>query len=154
MASSNLITRVLSSLFFRRANVKAVRYARNSKSLFSLIQDVMTKSGGLSGGNIKAVRDQLNLLTRMLKAYATGTYRDIPWKTLVSIVAVLIYFVSPIDFIPDFLPVIGITDDIALVLWLVNTIGKDLDRFRQWEGSQVMVSETPARKNVEVDKQS
>ncbi len=145
MASSNLIARVLSSLFFRRANVKAVRYARNSKSLFSLIQDVLTKSGGLSGNNIKAVREQLNLLTRMLKAYATGTYRDIPWKTLVSIIAVLIYFVSPLDFIPDFLPVIGITDDIALVLWLVNSIGKDLDRFRQWEGSQVPASETPPR---------
>lgn len=134
MASKSLISRVLSSLFFKRANLKAVRYARNSKSLFSLIQDVLTKSGALSGNNIKLVRNELALLTRMVKAYATGEYRDIPWKTLISIVAVLIYFVSPIDFIPDFLPVVGISDDVALVLWLVSSIRKDLDKFRQWEG--------------------
>lgn len=140
--ASSLISRVLSSLFFKRANLKAVRYARNSKSLFSLIQDVLSKSGGLSGANFKLVRDELGLLTRMVRAYATGDYRDIPWKTLVSIIAVLIYFVSPIDFIPDFLPVIGISDDIALVLWLVSSIRKDLDKFRGWEGTNGKVAES------------
>ncbi len=149
MASSSLISRVLASLFFKRANLKAVRYARNSKSLSSLIQDVVSKSGGLSGANFKLVRDELALLTRMLKAYATGDYRDIPWKTLVSIVAVLIYFVSPIDFIPDFLPVVGISDDIALVLWLVSSIRKDLDKFRQWESSRIQVVEPVVAKKAQ-----
>ncbi|MBC8154277.1 MAG: DUF1232 domain-containing protein [Bacteroidetes bacterium] len=145
MANGSLISRVLGSLFFRRANLKAVRYARNSKSLFSLIQDVLSKSGGLSGSNFKLVREELSLLTRMVRAYATGDYRDIPWKTLVSIIAVLIYFVSPIDFIPDFLPVVGITDDIALVLWLVSSIRKDLEKFRHWEGPRVQVTDASVR---------
>lgn len=149
MANGSLISRVLSSLFFRRANLKAVRYARNSKSLFSLIQDVLAKSGGLSGASFKVVRDELSLLARMVKAYASSDYRDIPWKTLVSIIAVLIYFVSPIDFIPDFLPIVGITDDIALVLWLVGSIRKDLDKFRLWESNRGRVVEPLVRSERE-----
>lgn len=148
MATSSLLSRVLASVFFRGANLKAARYARNSKSLFTLIQEVLSKSGGLSGNNVQGVRDQLGLLTRMLKAYANGDYRGIPWKTLISVIAVLIYFVSPIDFIPDFLPFVGFADDIALLLWLFGSIQKDLDKFRQWENQQAGMSETPNRRKT------
>ena len=73
----------------------AVRYARNSRSLYQLIQEALAKSGGLSGNNIAAFREQLGVVTRLLKAYASGEYRQLPWKTLIRVIAVLIYFVSP-----------------------------------------------------------
>ncbi|AQG82207.1 YkvA family protein [Spirosoma montaniterrae] len=133
MANKSLITRVLTSIFFKRANIGAVRYARNSRSLYKLVRDALDKSGGLSGKNVTAFREQLGVVTRLLKAYASGDYRQIPWKTLIRIIAVLIYFVSPLDILPDFLPIIGLTDDIALMLWLFSGITDDLERFRQWE---------------------
>lgn len=135
MANKSLISRILSSIFFKRANIGAVRYARNTRSLLALIREAMDKSGGLSGANIAVFRDQLTIVTRLLKAYASGDYRQIPWKTLIRIIAVLIYFVSPIDILPDFLPIVGITDDIALMLWLFSGIKDDIEQFRQWEGS-------------------
>ncbi|QKZ11140.1 YkvA family protein [Spirosoma sp. KUDC1026] len=133
MANKSLITRILSSIFFKRANIGAVRYARNAKSLFGLISEAINKSGGLSGKNIAAFKDQLFIVTRLLKAYASGEYRQIPWKTLIRIIAVLIYFVSPIDILPDFLPIVGFTDDIALMLWLFSGLKDDLDKFSEWE---------------------
>ena len=133
MANQSLITRILSSLFFKRANVGAVRYARNSKSLFNLIREAVNKSGGLSGKNVAAFREQLSIVVRLLRAYASGEYRQLPWKTLLRVIAVLIYFVSPIDILPDFLPIVGLTDDIALMLWLFSGIGDDIEKFRQWE---------------------
>lgn len=133
MASSSFVTRILTSFFFKRANISAVRYARNSKSLFNLIRDALTKSGGLSGENVAAFREQLSIVARLLKAYASGEYRQLPWKTLIRVIAVLIYFVSPIDILPDFLPIIGLTDDIALMLWLFSGMGDDIEKFRQWE---------------------
>ncbi len=133
MASTSFITRILTSIFFKRANIGAVRYARNSKSLFKLIQDALTKSGGLSGKNIGLFREQLGTVTRLLRAYAAGSYRQLPWKTLIRVIAVLVYFVSPIDILPDFLPIVGITDDIALMLWLFSGMGDDIEKFRQWE---------------------
>ncbi|WP_461138089.1 YkvA family protein [Spirosoma pomorum] len=137
MANKSLITRILTSIFFKRANIGAVRYARNAKSLFGLISEAINKSGGLSGKNISAFKDQLSVVTRLLKAYASGEYRQIPWKTLIRIIAVLIYFVSPIDILPDFLPIVGFTDDIALMLWLFSGLKDDLDKFSEWETANV-----------------
>src|SRR5919199_2030808 len=133
MANKSILTRVLTSIFFKRANLGAVRYARNSRSLFNLIREALDKSGGLSGKNIAAFREQLGVVTRLLRAYASGDYRQLPWKTLIRMIAVLIYFVSPIDILPDFLPIVGLTDDIALMLWLFSGIKDDIEKFRHWE---------------------
>ncbi|GAB3564075.1 YkvA family protein [Spirosoma luteolum] len=136
MANKSLVTRILSSLFFKRANIGAVRYARNTRSLYQLIREALDKSGGLSGKNIAAFREQLSIVTRLLRAYASGEYRQLPWKTLIRVIAVLIYFVSPIDILPDFLPIVGLTDDIALMLWLFSGMKDDLEKFRLWEENE------------------
>ena len=133
MKNSNLISRILSSIFFKRATDGAARYARNTRSLYDLIREAIDKSGGLSGANFTAFREQLGVVTRLLKAYASGEYRQLPWKTLLRVIAVLIYFVSPIDILPDFLPIVGLTDDIALMFWLFNGIKDDIEKFREWE---------------------
>lgn len=145
MTNKSLISRILSSIFFKRANVGAVKYARNSRSLFQLIRDALEKSGGLSGNNIAAFREQLSVVTRLLKAYASGEYRQLPWKTLIRIIAVLIYFVSPIDILPDFLPIVGLSDDIALMFWLFSGIKDDIEQFRQWEQTTAGSGEKASR---------
>jgi len=149
MANKNLITRILTSIFFKRANLGAVRYARNAKSLFGLVSEAINKSGGLSGKNISAFKDQLFIVTRLLKAYASGDYRQIPWKTLIRIIAVLIYFVSPIDILPDFLPIVGFTDDIALMLWLFSGLKDDLDKFSEWETTN-STAQNPSLKTIKI----
>lgn len=131
--TDNILVRVLKSVFFKSATGKASRYARNTGSLLQLLRDVLSKSNALKGSGYEALREKIGVLARLLKAYTTGEYKTVPWKTLTRIIAVLIYFLSPIDFIPDILPVVGFTDDIALVLWLFNAIGDDLNAFHQWE---------------------
>lgn len=138
--TDNILVRVLKSVFFKSATGKASRYARNTGSLLQLLRDVLSKSNALKGAGYEALREKIGVLTRLLKSYATGDYKAVPWKTLTRIIAVLIYFLSPIDFIPDILPVVGFTDDIALVLWLFNAIGDDLEAFRQWEAKRNTVS--------------
>lgn len=135
MKKTKLITRILSSIFFKRATAGASRYANNSRNLFQLVREAIDKSGGLSGANFAAFRDQLGVVTRLVRAYASGEYRQLPWKTLLRVVAVLIYFVSPIDILPDFLPIVGFSDDIALMLWLFSGLKDDIEKFRQWETS-------------------
>ena len=135
MKNKSLITRILSSIFFKKANAGAARYARDKRSLFELVREALAKSGSLSGANFAMFRDQLGVVTRLVRAYASGEYRELPWKTLLRIIAVLIYFVSPIDILPDFLPIVGLSDDIALMLWLFSGIKDDIEKFRQWEYS-------------------
>ena len=142
MASTRLASTVLQSLFFRKAMGKAGRTITKVGSLFALYQAVMKKSGeeAKSRGTNRwaVVSGKLSLLARLVKAYASGEYRAIPWKSLVSIVAVLLYFVNPIDLIPDFLPLIGLADDVALTLWLFNSVNRDLKAFEAWEKSRTV----------------
>ncbi|WP_298352953.1 YkvA family protein [Runella sp.] len=138
--SDNILMRVLKSVFFKSATGKASRYARNTGSLMQLLRDVLNKTNALKGAGYDAFREKIALLARLLKAYVKGEYRTVPWKTLTRIIAVLVYFLSPIDVIPDLLPVIGFTDDIALVVWLFNAIADDLNAFRQWDTERNTVS--------------
>jgi len=48
----------------------------------------------------------------------------------------LVYFVMPVDMIPDLLPAMGFTDDLAVLLMIFKRFSTDIDRFRQWEQSQ------------------
>lgn len=141
MNDESLISRILHSIFFRKATGKAGRYASNTSRLFELIKDVAGKLQTVGfKGNLAEFQSSVQLLIRMVKAYSSGAYKNLPWKSLVSIVAVLIYFVSPIDLIPDFLPVIGITDDVALVLWLIKTLGDDIRKFSEWEKNEKTIN--------------
>ena len=134
MANNSLLSQVLKSVFFKKATGKAGRYASNSSKLYNLAQQVYkkTQNGDFKSGANEA-KEQVFILVRLIRAYASGEYRKLPWKSLLSIVGVLIYFVSPLDFIPDFLPVIGMADDLALIFWLFKSISGDLDEFAAWE---------------------
>jgi uncharacterized membrane protein YkvA (DUF1232 family) len=77
--------------------------------------------------------DDLLTLIRLIRAYATGDYREIPVRTIAAAAAAVAYFVMPIDAIPDFIPVAGYIDDVAVILLVVDAISRNLDDFREWE---------------------
>lgn len=72
-------------------------------------------------------------LVRMVRAYVSGEYREISTGTIVSGLAVLLYVLSPIDLIPDFIPVLGFLDDLSLISWFVGKFHGEIFRFRAWE---------------------
>ncbi|WP_420565198.1 YkvA family protein [Thalassobaculum sp.] len=71
--------------------------------------------------------DRLKLWVRSVKRDAVALYlaaRDprTPWYAKALAAVVVAYALSPIDLIPDFIPVLGYLDDIVIVplgLWLV-----------------------------------
>ena len=141
MNDESLLSRILQSVFFKKTKGKAGSYAGNASRLIELAKDVVNKLQTVGfKGNLAEFQNGVQLLIRMVRAYASGEYRAISWKSLVSIVAVLIYFVSPIDLIPDFLPVIGITDDVALVIWLIKTLGDEINKFSNWEKQEKTIN--------------
>lgn len=74
-----------------------------------------------------------NTLFRMLKAYGQGRYRIIPYSSIVKIIIGVAYIFFIIDLIPDFIPLAGWLDDIAVSAWVLHSIKKDIQRFRNWE---------------------
>ena len=66
-------------------------------------------------------------------AYSRGHYRQIPIDRLIVVVAGLIYVVTPVDLIPDPIPVAGYVDDAAVIAWVIKSLSDELDAFREWE---------------------
>ncbi|MEM8560030.1 MAG: YkvA family protein [Bacteroidota bacterium] len=84
-------------------------------------------------GDLGDLRDDLPTLLRLVRAYVRGDYRRIPWRTLTLAVAALLYFVAPLDLLPDVLAGIGFVDDAAVVAYVLKAIQTDLGRFETWE---------------------
>lgn len=84
------------------------------------------------------IRTQFERINRLVLAYAKGEYRGVALGNIALSVAVLLYLVSPIDLIPDFL-VGGLLDDLALLTWLYRTFSDEMERFLEWEDAQKTV---------------
>jgi len=124
--------KVEKSSAFKSARGKAIEYAKNSTKLNELL-DKATKKAAASQGRLAEIWESLLAAFRLLRAYASGRYRNIPWTSLVSIVAAVVYFVMPLDLIPDFILALGLIDDVALLGWILSSLKSDIDLFIEWE---------------------
>lgn len=107
---------------------KAQSCLKTPDSLKKLSDDL---SGYMNKDGLKNVQSQLVQLYDYVKQLLTKGYYDYKDHTLVLIIAVIIYVVSPIDLIPDYLPAVGLIDDSALVGWLFQKLGDKLNRQSQ-----------------------
>ena len=82
---------------------------------------------------LKTILDDLQTIFRLVRAWLKGEYRDVSKKSLVVLVGALIYFLMPFDAIPDFIPVIGLTDDVAVIAMALTAAKTEVEKFREWE---------------------
>lgn len=122
---------------FQAALRKATGIAANPEKISDLIDSVTDKMSDMDH-NKKRVSDffeKVRTMLRMLRAYINGNYREIPWKSLLMIIGSLIYFMMPLDLIPDFIPVTGFADDISIILLVFASINEDIEAFLEYEQS-------------------
>jgi uncharacterized membrane protein YkvA (DUF1232 family) len=72
-------------------------------------------------------------MLRLIRAYYQGEYRQISWQSLILILIAVIYLVSPVDVIPDWVPTAGFLDDAFVVALTVKSVKDELDAFMEWE---------------------
>jgi uncharacterized membrane protein YkvA (DUF1232 family) len=75
-------------------------------------------------------------LSRMVQAWASGSYRDIPWRSIALVLGALVYFLNPLDAIPDPLPGTGYLDDATVIAFVAGVVRADIKRFLRWERSK------------------
>jgi len=78
------------------------------------------------------VWEQLKLMIQMVKSWIAGEYKEVPTTSIIAIVAGLMYLLSPIDLIPDFIPVLGYLDDLFVIGVVFTQVAKDIKLFEQW----------------------
>ncbi len=79
----------------------------------------------------------LKLLFSIVQDYINGEYKEIPYWSIAAIVAALLYVLSSIDLIPDFIPIIGYVDDALVVAACLTMIEQDLYNYKEWKKKQV-----------------
>jgi len=85
----------------------------------------------------------------MIKCYASKEYRAVPWQTIVMSVTALLYFVTPLDAIADFIPFLGFADDLALITAVLASISGDIDSFTLWEQEKADAAEPTGYSKLE-----
>ena len=68
----------------------------------------------------------------LLRDRVNGLYTKTPWKTVAAMTGALLYVLSPLDLIPDFIPLIGYLDDAAVFAFVLRFADPDLTEYRNW----------------------
>lgn len=72
----------------------------------------------------------------VVKLFLLVRDRRAGWRDLAPAVAALVYFVTPVDAVPDMLPGVGFVDDATLIATVVLSLGPRLEAYepkaREW----------------------
>lgn len=125
--------------FFDLALRRAAMLAGKRVRVLLLLTQLANKLKTVNWKDVKfqTAKEKFTILGRLVRAYALGQYRAIPWKTVLKITAAIIYFISPIDLLPDLLPITGLTDDFGVLLWVYNSVSGEIEKFLTWEKSRL-----------------
>ena len=92
------------------------------------------------GSKLGEMWDNAKLLFQMLKDYKAGRYTEVPCTIIAAIVFAMIYFFSPIDVIPDMIPVVGYVDDAAVFSFVLKSFAVQISKYKEWRESGEMLS--------------
>jgi uncharacterized membrane protein YkvA (DUF1232 family) len=128
----------MKNVFFKVALTQAMRLAGKPGRLLQLVARLAHRLVRMDRKNISAIelKERLHILGRLIVAYARGRYRIIPFKTLLNVVAAILYFLNPFDLVPDAIFGIGLMDDLAVLTWVYKNAKQELNNFIHWEKQQ------------------
>lgn len=72
------------------------------------------------------------IMASLIRNYAKKEYTDIPIGTIIAILSALIYFVSPLDLLPDSIPFLGYIDDAAVIALCWKMVESDVKEYVKW----------------------
>jgi uncharacterized membrane protein YkvA (DUF1232 family) len=81
-----------------------------------------------------ALRSKLRLLWMVLRDYANGSYRKVPWRAVAALAAAVVYVVTPFDLVPDFFVPLGFTDDVLAIAMTWGLVKRELRTYCEWKG--------------------
>ena len=71
---------------------------------------------------LKRVAAKIPFAEDLLAAYYCAFDRQTPRHVQAALIGALAYFILPFDFVPDFLPVLGFTDDAAVLATAIRLV--------------------------------
>jgi uncharacterized membrane protein YkvA (DUF1232 family) len=100
-----------------------------------LINSDEIKSKFINNLKLQKYIEDFKFLLIILKDYYQGNYKAVPWYIISSIGATLLYVLTPIDSIPDFIPFVGYIDDAAVLSICLKLVHTEVEKYRKWKSA-------------------
>ena len=112
------------------------------------IPQIARKLGGMNRGPMVNVWDKVQVLWRFIRD------PEVAWAKKATAVGSLVYLVSPLDAIPDFIPGGGLLDDVAVILFVVQMLAGSLKSYESdpTAESAGATAEAPVDSPVDADR--
>lgn len=116
------------SIAFRKAAGLAGSHGR----VLSLLVQLTRKLRGhrWDKAQWQSAKNDFMLIGRMLHAHTSGSFKIRSTRIVITLLAALIYFVNPLDLIPDYILGAGLADDFAVLTWVIGTAQEEVNRFK------------------------
>lgn len=117
---------------YKRAKEKASKWIQKPRGVGRLVSIAQNKVRA-NDQVFKSLRKDLDLMLRLSKAWATGKYKDVSVSSLLIVVGAILYLIDPLDLVPDFVPLLGLTDDVTVFGLAISRVKSELNKFEDWE---------------------
>ena len=112
----------------------------NTETLGQLLNRVKEKMKSLP--MVGTVLSNVPTMFKLVSSYYKGEYSNISRGNLIFIISALSYLISPIDLIPDLIPVVGLLDDMAVISLCVKQTGPALAEYLAWREKEPAIETT------------
>jgi uncharacterized membrane protein YkvA (DUF1232 family) len=112
----------------------------NENDIVSASEDGLKKINELDNNPPKVLKniwENVKMMVYMMLDYINGNYRNINWKTIAIISGAIIYFVSPLDLIPDVIPFVGFLDDLTVINIALEMTSEEFTIYKAWKITQL-----------------
>ena len=113
-----------------KALIAAQQIFKNKDKIKDLFNDSSAKAGENKDKMGAGLWGDVKILRQMLQARMKGSYK-FSKRTVLYVIAGLLYFVNPLDLVPDFILGLGFLDDAAVLALVLRRVKGDVDKFKE-----------------------
>lgn len=113
-----------------KSAMEAEKLLQDKEKTEAKMNEAINKANNVRG-SLEKVWNQLMLMFSLVKDYRKGNYKEIPTKSIALITGAILYFLMPLDLIPDIIPVFGYIDDVAVIGLVIKEISIDLEKYEE-----------------------
>lgn len=113
-----------------QTKVKATMEQLKSQASEKDVSKINRRLGNMKRGSLKKVWGEVILL------WGAARDKNAPWYSKVTAIAALLYVIIPFDVLPDFIPYLGLSDDVVAVAMAVSYLGIALNKYKKHKGEQ------------------
>jgi len=116
-------------------------YLKKAKLLFNTFKNRNITNEEISLAEQKAANlgekaSDFKLMISMIKDTFSGKYKMNPWSMSI-IIGTIIYVISPLDAVPDIIPVLGWLDDASIVGFAISKLFEEIERYNKFKKSNI-----------------